>query len=353
MDQVVDLHRAPVTEAEIKSKVLGTFLCSAGSGTSCAVCHPSCTDCTSGLCNTCLSAQGTKMADGAFCMCGTDPSWVECPRCHASCGTCAVYTDKEKCTSCKVQEATLSNPAGGSCSCLKGFVYKNYATTACDPCVPGCPYCVDTSSEGCMKTKELTIFASNLASSYSLPLLSQASGLICYRQPVPTTTCDTVSNTLSVAVTGTIASDGSGLHPILPQCYELLRAEWGYVIYWYTHFFGHFNAPVSATETEKYNLKTVLWLWILQFGSYALTTESAWQDIVNTFNNDSLVWGGLLAWSGGYLAGGTTHSYPTGLTPTSPELSLFNRFSEVCATAGCGHKTHCLEVASTSTCATS
>ena len=163
--------------------------------------------------------------------------------CDDSCGTCTAYDDKEKCKSCKITGATLSDPAGGSCSCLNGFVYENYATEACVPCNSGCPYCVDTSSEGCMKTKELTIFASNLASSYSLPLLSQASGLICYRQPVPTTTCDTVSNTLSVAVTGTIASDGSGLHPTLPQCYELVSAEWAYVTYWFADFFGNSLRP--------------------------------------------------------------------------------------------------------------
>ena len=200
-----------------------------------------------------------------------------------------------------------------------------------------------------MKSKDLTIFASNLASSYELPLLEETEGLICYRQPVPTTTCDP----LPVAVTGTIASDVSGLRLTLEQCYELLYTEWPFVTYWFSQLFGDFTPPVSATETEEYELKTVLWLWILQFGPSALSSEPAWQAIVTTFNDASLAWEGLLAWSDGYLAGGTIHSYPAGLTPTAPELSLFNLFSEVCTTAGCALQTQCQEVAPESTCATS
>jgi hypothetical protein len=133
----------------------------------------------------------------------------------------------------------------------------------------------------------------------------------------------------------------------------LLHIQWPFVTHWFAHFFGDFTPPVSATETEKYELKAVLGLWILQFGPSTLTTDPAWQTIVSTFNDDSLVWGGLLAWTGEYLAGGTTHSFPAGLTPSGPELRLFNRFSEVCSTSGCGQKTHCQEVAPTSTCATS
>lgn len=134
---------------------LSTYLCAAGSGSSCAVCHPTCNGCTDGLCDTCLNPLATKVAEGAFCMCGTDPAWVECsgPSCHASCGTCAVNDNKEKCTSCAIPEATLSDQVGGSCSCIDGFVYKNYATTACVPCNSGCSYCVDTGPEGCMNSR--------------------------------------------------------------------------------------------------------------------------------------------------------------------------------------------------------
>jgi hypothetical protein len=200
-----------------------------------------------------------------------------------------------------------------------------------------------------MNSKDLTIFASNLASSYALPLLDETNELICYRQPVSTTTCDP----LSVAVTGTVVSDTDGLHPTLKQCYELLLAEWSYVKYWFETIFVDFTPPDEVTETEEYDLKTVLRLWILQFGGSVLTTEPDWQAIVSIFNDDSLVWGGLLAWSDGYLAGSTTHSFSAGLASSGPELSLFNRFSQVCSATGCSHKTHCQEVAPTSTCATS
>ena len=187
MDQVINLKRAPVTADDVKREILSTCLCSAGAGTSCADCHPTCDLCTKAYAT--LVAINKSGRWSLLCV-WSESNWVV--------------------SFCKIPEATLSDPAGGSCSCLNGFVYKNYATTACVPCVPSCPYCVDTSPEGCVNSKDLTIFASNLASSYSLPLLDEASGFICYRQPVPTTTCDP----LSVAVTGEIASYGSGLRPI-------------------------------------------------------------------------------------------------------------------------------------------
>lgn len=158
IDVVLNLNRAEVSEIEARNEILSTYLCSAGTGTSCAACHPTCASCAGGVCNTCLNSEGTTMGAGAFCMCGTDPALVECPSCHASCGTCSEMGNPEKCTSCKIAEATLSKQAGGSCSCNDGFVYKNYPTTACVSCNPGCPYCVGTSSEACMNSKDLTIF---------------------------------------------------------------------------------------------------------------------------------------------------------------------------------------------------
>ncbi len=143
-----------------------------------------------------------------------------------------------------------------------------------------------------MNSKDLTIFASILASSYALPLLDETNELFCYRQPVPITTCDP----LLTAVTGTIASNLSGLHPTLEQCYELLHVQWPFVTYWFAHFFGDFTPPASATETEEYELKTVLRLWILQFGgSLSPRTQLGKQSwLLSTTNH----WLGEVCWRG-------------------------------------------------------
>jgi len=163
-----------------------------------------------------------------------------------------------------------------------------------------------------------------------------------------------VCNPLKV-VTGAIAADSSGLHPTLGQCYELLGIQWPFVTSWYNHFFPHFTPPTTASETEVYALKTVLWLWVLRFDPSTITYDAKWQELVAIFNNASLNWAQLLAWGGaapGYLAAGTLHSFPTGLTLSTSELVLFNSFSTVCATGNCGYKTQCQQVASTSPCAT-
>ena len=115
-------------------------------------------------------------------------------------------------------------------------------------------------------------------------LLTQANGLICYRQPVPTVACDSLTG-----LVGTITSDTGGLHPTLAQCYQLLQAQWFYVTNWLADIFPHFTPP-AATATEVYAVKTVLWLWILQFGPSELKTDPLWQGLVQVFNSVSLDW---------------------------------------------------------------
>ena len=127
---VVNLSRAPVTESIVASEVLSTFLCSAGSGSSCVDCHPTCTTCTDGLCDGCRSSGYMKGKTAALCV----------PKaCDDSCGTCTAYDDKEKCTSCKITGATLSDPAGGSCSCLNGFVIRTTRQMHAFPAIPAAP----------------------------------------------------------------------------------------------------------------------------------------------------------------------------------------------------------------------
>lgn len=211
------------------------------------------------------------MADGAYCACyvGT-PNVGECPPCHASCSACSQGNNPNKCTSCAIATATLSVLSGGTCSCGSGYVPQSPAISACVECHSGCPYCVDDTEAGCMGSKDQAIFATNLATSFQLPLLNQANGLICYRQPVPDLNC----NPLAI-ITGEIASDGDGLHFTLAQCYELLEIQWPFVSSWFGILFPNFTPPPSATEAEIYALKTVLQVWILQFGPSTLTFE--WQ----------------------------------------------------------------------------
>jgi hypothetical protein len=347
MDLVLNLNRGATNENLARVEVLSTFMCSADGGNACATCHSSCQTCTDGVCTVCALPGGIKMSHGIFCLCGVSPAWIECPICHASCATCTMNSPN-KCTSCKISGATLSNPTGGTCSCEQGYVYKSPATSACQPCYSGCTYCVGTTQGACMGSKELAIFATYLASSFSLPLLDQTNGLICYRQPVPGQSC----NPLPEAMASSIISDASGLHPTLDQCYRFLRVQWPYITLWFGELFPTFTPPASATETEVYSLKTMLWLWILQFGPAVLSSEPAWQVLVGVFNsNNPLSWGQMLAWNGAYLAGGSAHAFPKGFTFSPTERELFNHFSQVCASSTCTHKSQCKQVSASSACA--
>lgn len=348
MDLVLDLNCAETTEALIKEEVLSTFLCSAQQGTACRICHSSCKSCTGNLCSLCADQQGAKVADGAFCLCGQSPTFLECLTCHSSCSTCAMSNDPSRCTGCAIVHATLTNPAGGICYCGVGYVPQSPAIAPCVGCYPGCSYCVDSSEVACMNSEDSAIFTIILASSYQLPLLDETNGLICYRQ---TATLSLSCNPYTAA-TGQITSDASGLHPTLQQCYKLLKATWPVVAFWFPQIWTHFTPPASANEAEVYQLKTVLWLWILEYGPSPLSSETAWQELVAVFNSASLNWAGLLGWNDGYLAGGIKHSYPASLTPSTSELSLFNNFSQVCDSDSCSYKPECMQVAPSSTCAT-
>ena len=125
MDVMLNLNRAPVTEVQVKSEVFGTFLCSSARGSLCSFCHHTCKSCTDGVCDSCLSPQGSKVADGAFCMCEMDQKLVECPSCHTNSGACAEDNDLEKCT---ISKTTSDNMNEARCSDI-------YATSACNvPC---------------------------------------------------------------------------------------------------------------------------------------------------------------------------------------------------------------------------
>lgn len=237
-----------------------------------------------------------------------------CATCHSSCKTCTSGV----CDSCKLS---------GEVKQVDGAY-----------CLPG------GTSEGCIGSDELTAVAALFALS-DMPLLDETNGLICYRQPVPILNCDPLSK-----ITGPIASNGAGLQPTGEQCCELLEAQWPMAKLWFGSIFPDFTPPTSATEIEAFQLKAVWLALILQFGPSTLLNEASWQELVGVFNKASLVWEQLLGWTSGYLADGSLHSYPVALVPTPLELSLFNRFSEICNSPGCGYQTQCQEVAPGSAC---
>ena len=199
---------------------------------------------------------------------------------------------------------------------------------------------------------EQAVFANHAAAVYSLPLKDETNGLICYRQPVPSTTCDALTPIL-----GSFSPDISGLHSTLDQCFQLLKLQWPYVINWFGQIFPNFTPPLGATDSEKSMLKSTLMLWILQYGPNEIKLDPLWQDIVTTFNNAALDWTKLLAWSGalkGYTRDGTNPlSFPAvleaSLTQTSPEMQLFNYFSTLCASA-CSLGAQCRQISATSVC---
>ena len=285
--------------------MLSTFLCGADGATTCATCHPSCLACTTtpDTCDSCsLADAAAKSADGAFCVRTGVTVW-------------------------------------------DGVSYFKLA------CV-GCDFCIGTNPQICV-SEELAAFVGKLEASYSLPLTDEANGLICFRQPVPDLTCDPLTPILGELDAGNTGS----LHPTADQCYKLLNTLWPFVTYWFGEMFPNFNPPGTSTKVEKSMLKTVLWLWILQYGPSQLKTNAEWQGIVTTFNNASLDWTKVLAWAGattGYSPNGSTKlNFPavlvTSLTQTSPEMQLFNYFSTLCASA-CILGAECQQISTSNMC---
>lgn len=302
MDVLIAINEGfDLTQA--KGTILTSFLCGANGAAACPTCHPSCLFCTTtGQCDSCNALdRATKSSDGAFCVCDSVTAWDE----------------------------------------------VDYFRWCCNA---GCSYCAGVSPAACMKSEDEASFATLLTALYSLPLASAANGLMCYRQPVPTLTCDPL-----LAVIGNI---GTAAGP--DECFKLLTGQWPYVKYWFSDLFPNFTPPTATSYEvymEVYMLKTVLWLWILQYGPSVLKSESAWQGLVTTFNNASLDWTKLLAWAGastGYSPDGTaTALFPAELeatlTQASPELQLFNHFSTLCNSA-CPLGAQCRQINPTSIC---
>jgi len=160
------------------------------------------------------------------------------------------------------------------------------------------------------------------------------------------------------AVMGAFGSAGS-YAPTASQCYKQLQAEWPFVLYWFTNIFPNFTPPTGAFPTDVLKVKTVLQLWILQFGTSEMKTDTDWKALVTVFNSATTPWATMLAWVSAlrqYTVDGTTPvDFPEDLSDwlllNSADTAAFNTFSEVCGTSGCPASAWCFNAQPASLCA--
>ena len=305
--------------------VHATFMCGAISG-DCLACHPSCKSCgTDNKCETCADTRATKTDDGVVCLCPTYSTGLD-------------YQSK--------------------CAGIA--------------CAENCQYCVGTSPAECMQSQEQADFVVHVSSTFSLPLTTEtADHLLCFNQPRltwDTSNCD--EDPLQAAVTGTITgyTSGTGATPSQSQCYELLSTQWFWLIDWFNTLFPNFTGPTGASDDDKLAIKSVIYLWILNFGPSEMSGDD-WTELKGVLTNASSNWSKFLGWVGEtpkYVTAGTSieaKSYPAvleawlksdsgcgGATAGCADLAVFNLKSTLCASA-CAVQSYCAEVDSTFYCA--
>ena len=218
-----------------------------------------------------------------------------------------------------------------------------------------------------MSPEQADFAQSGIVSTLGLPKLTETFyHLICYRTPLPTTTCtpDPIEY-----VTGPIVDYATVAKPTRFQCYSLLTSQWPWVTYWFNRLFPTFEGPASITYTNLNTVKTVLKMWILEFGPAEMDT---WTDIKAAMNGVGENWQNYLAWidsDSGFStdAGATVHPFPAkllaslqassyGRTSQSDELKqTINKYSTVCNNADCSStmKGYCAQVSVTNACAQS
>ncbi len=361
---------------DVLTRVNNSFLCgSTDSGTACPKCHPSCGSCTSeGICETCAAAGATKAADGSICLCnsgtgGTTTFHTICAACHPNCATCGMGNTKYVCHTCAKAGATLlTYNSVGDCQCRAGFVPEIDPTEACTPCAPaGCPNCIGSDESQCMSQEQADFSTTILIGLLNLPIRTEsADNRICYRTRLPISSCtpDPIE-----AVTGEIVDYATVAKPTAYQCFDLLKAEWPFVNYWFDRLFPAFEGVSPNSHSNMVFTKTTLQIWIMQFGPSEMND---WTDIKEAMNDAGENWGNHMAWinsSPGFSldAGETVKVFPEKLltwlqsscsstTANCFELmTTFNMFSTACSSGSCSAsvKTYCTQIQSDSPCAIS
>lgn len=164
---------------------------------------------------------------------------------------------------------------------------------------------------------------------HDLPIVPETNGAICYRTPVAGNDC---TLTAVEGVTGDIHTATPGtLSPSPAQCHQLLKTEWGMITYWFDQLFRDFSPPASTTDRSYLVVKTILQLWILQFGPHAMKNDLLWQGVVAVFNLSTDQWPLIQASETSYFHGTDELNYPqdlaTWLALHPADLAAFNTFT--------------------------
>lgn len=170
------------------------------------------------------------------------------------------------------------------------------------------------------------------------------------------------------AVTGPIIDFATVAKPTQVQCYSLLKAQWPWLTYWFNRLFPTFVGALPIRYYESNLQKSLLYLWILQFGPAEMDT---WTDIKAAVNGPGESWQNYMAWidsDAGFSldAGLSVKRFPEKLlawlqascsnTMTCVELAVtFNYVRKPCDNGSCSSqvKAYCVQIDTGSACATS
>lgn len=354
-----------------------TFFCGKSSG-GCFTCHPSCASCAAdGTCESCNDLTATPASQNYVCLCpaGTGGMYYNqyCRACDSSCATCFLAT-KDSCKTC-AGGTTPTVLLVGACDCTSPGVVKAVTNpsnipVACTHCASGCDDCFGSDPSKCLAADQVA-FMNYVSTNFNLPLLTETDdNFRCYLQPRPEWDASGCEDEPIMGLLGPVINYDSGATAFFTksECKKLLTVEWLTTIYWFDNIFYPFS-PSGASDSEKSDIKSIIMLWMLQFGTSEFM-YSEWAPLRTAFT--TLDWTKFLAWMGstpGYLTDGTSASkkpFPTallnwltsargchGVTAGCVDLRVFNLKSTVCSNPSCTVKSLCQEVDVNSNCVTS
>ena len=142
---------------------------------------------------------------------------------------------------------------------------------------------------------------------------------------------------------GAINNFGTLAEPNLAQCKVLLSAQWLYAGYWFEQLFPGFTGPTNANLNDILTIKTILQLWILQFGPLEMST---WSNIKAAMNFHNNAWNSYEATTTHFTTDNwnTEQSFPPALSAwistycedeTCPDLKVFNVPRSECDNPDC------------------
>ena len=355
-------EKIPATEVASRVAQI-TFMCGQSFGNFCRECHPSCSTCTSGVCDACADIRAYPFQTNVACICQNDLAGVD--EYHVSCGTCDVTClqcwrsgDPNQCRTCPNYGYSSVGTLVGSCQCTGPYVLgpKQSVSSKCTPCFTGCSQCFGTTRDDCV-TQEQLDFMSRVryvqfeGKFFTLDEYLGVPGLSCFRQrfvDLYQGVCDS-------------SNPGYGYSPESIECKRLLVSVWPSVTYWFGRLFPGFTGPSTATADQIQVIKDTLYMWILQFGPSEMLRPE-WADIKNALTASD--WSMYLAWANGgtpgYVTDGATSTikkkFPSVLNDMilrswwNRDMFIFNIKSTACDQAPCRIQAECKLVRPDSTC---